>query len=399
MLFESMNEIVWSLIVLLLGGSLAVVLGRGIGVRPAMAALLYLWHSWWGAFYAAYILINGGDAFSYFERARFDFVEPWFGTQFVIWITSFATSIGLGFWPISLIYNLAGAIGLVFFYAAIREAVGSEARGFIGKALIFVCAFLPSLSFWTSGLGKDSIAFLSVGLFLWAASAFDRRQVGAIISVLVMIAVRPHIAVLMVVSVGVGIIFVKDLRATVRFGMGAISTAAAAFVVPITLLYVGTGRFSSITEYITDRQEHNTGGGSSIDITGMNPLFRFLSFVYRPLPNEASGFSQLAASADNLILIALTALGIAAIYRAGFVRVFRTHSITLLYGLGCLLLLSQVTANLGLAMRQKWMAVPALILVFVAAWATARQDAAKKRRAQYRLVAAPAPALPPQAVR
>jgi hypothetical protein len=42
-------------------------------------------------------------------------------------------------------------------------------------------------------------------------------------------------------------------------------------------------------------------------------------------------------------------------------------------------LLSQVTANLGLAARQKWMLVPALMLVIVGAWSTRKENAESDR--------------------
>jgi hypothetical protein len=393
MLFESANNVAWSAIVLLLGASLCVVSARLIGMRPLTTALLYTWHTGWAIFYGSYVLANGGDAFSYFERARFDFVELSLGTQFIIWLTSFPAGLGLGYWPITFVYNTAGATGLVFFYAALRESSSGASHSRMAKILVLICTLLPSLSFWTSGIGKDSIAFLSVGMFVWAATAFGGRQLVATIAVLIMLPVRPHIAVLMVMSVGVGTLFVADLRATARFGMGAIATAAAVFVVPLALIYTGTARFSSISEFISDRQERNMGGGSSIDITGMNPVLRLFSYLYRPLPNEAAGFSQLAASLDNFMLILLTGIGIIAIVRGGFIRTFRTQSINLLYGLACLGLLSQVTANLGLAARQKWMLVPALMLVIIAAW-SARKENAESDRAKFRRLSGA-----PQAVR
>ena len=87
MLFESANNVAWSAIVLLLGASLCVVSARLIGMRPLTTALLYTWHTGWAIFYGSDVLANGGDAFSYFERARFDFVELSLGTQFIIWLT------------------------------------------------------------------------------------------------------------------------------------------------------------------------------------------------------------------------------------------------------------------------------------------------------------------------
>jgi hypothetical protein len=381
-MFESLNAFVLSAIVILSGGVACFQIGKRLGIRPAMVAALFAWHMGLGLYYSSYVLQTGGDAFVYYQRARFDYVRPELGTDFVVWLSSFPVSLGFTYWPLALLYNVAGAIGLIFFFATLKE-VAAPSRSLFTRMLLLVCAFIPSLSFWTSGIGKDAIASLSVGMFLWSTIEFGRRQVAAIAAVLIMLAVRPHVACLFVISAAVGTLFVGNVRGTIRFGIGAISTAAATFVVPLALLYSGSTQFSSMREFITDRQEQNMGGGSSVDIAGMNPMVRLLSFLYRPLPNEASGFAQLAASLDNLLLVGLTVVGILAVYRAGVVRTFRMYSIPFLYGFSCLVVLSQVTANLGLATRQKWMLVPALMMICVGAWAMAARKDAPPRRPQY----------------
>ena len=183
----------------------------------------------------------------------------------------------------------------------------------------------------------------------------------------------------MVLSAAAGTAFVAELRASVRFGVASLATAGAVFFVPLALVYSGTTRFTSIAEYISDRQEQNLAGGSSIDIAGMDPVSRLLSYLFRPLPNEASGLAQLATSIDNVVLVGLTLVALVALYRAGIVKTFRHYGTALLYGVMALVLLSQVTANLGLAARQKWMAVPALMLVLCGALSLAGAEAARRR--------------------
>ena len=382
-MFESSTEIVWSALIALAGGLVASSIAKALRAGALIGILLYIWHTILAASFNAFVLSNMGDALDYYQRARFDYVEPNIGTEFVAWLTSFGTSVGLTFWPISLFYNLAGSIGLIFFYSAMREATEAVWNRTATKTLVVVCTLIPSMSFWTAGIGKDAIAFLSVGLFLWATVDLSRRQLVAAAAALIMMSVRPHIAVLMVAAVGAGTVFVPNVRAATRFGMTALSAGIATIAVPFVLLYTGAGQFSTLKDFITDRQEHNLGGGSSIDISGMNPALRVLSFLFRPLPNEASGFGQLASSADNLILIAITIFGLITIYRSGMIRVFRSSSITVIYALSCIIVLSQVTANLGLAAREKWMAVPALMLVILRAWRLFKEQALAKRAAAW----------------
>lgn len=366
-MFESQTEIVLTGIVLIAGGCLSLAVGKWLRLNAVTVLLLYLWHTALSFYFSNYVLQNGGDAFTYYQKARFDAAEPGIGTDFVTWITSLPVILGLSYWPISLLFNVVGSIGLLFFYSALNGTSKPASKSFLSTLLIFLCAFLPSLSFWTSGIGKDAIAFLSVGLFLWSTVNFESRQLSMIAAILIMLLVRPHMAVIMVLSVGVGVLFVKELRGAVRFRGIALAAAAAVFAVPFALLYSGAGRFQTIGQFITERQSQNLGGGSSIDIYGMNPALRLLSFLYRPLPNEVSGIEQFAGSIENLILIALTLGGIVAIRRAGAVGLFRRYAISSIYALVALGVLSQVTANLGLAARQKCMIVPALLLIFIAA--------------------------------
>jgi hypothetical protein len=376
--FESSTEVVLSALTLVVGGAGCLLLGRWLKLNPLLTGALYVWHSALGLYYSNYILTNGGDAFVYYQKAKIGFVELDLGTDFIVWLSSFLTNIGFTYWSLALVYNIIGAVGVTFFYAALKDVAARHRSTFL-QLLVLICVFVPSLSFWTSGIGKDSLAVLSVGLFLWAITSFERRRLAAIAAVAVMLPVRPHMAGLMVLSAGAGTLVMSNMRVSTRFSMAAIATAAAIFAIPTALSYVGTDRFASIAEYIADRQEMNMGGGSSIDITGMNPVMRMFSYLYRPLPNEASGFAQLAASLDNLFLILLTIVGVVGIIRAGAIRVFRSQAIALLYGIGGLIILSQVTANLGLATRQKWMVIPALMLVFVEAWRMVSEDSARER--------------------
>lgn len=377
-MFDNLNDLVLSATVLAIGGTACLLVGNWLKLHAGLVTALVCWHALLAAFFADYVLVNGGDAFVYYQEARFGLAQLALGTDFVIWLSSFPASLGLGYGPMSFLFNILGTAGLIFFCAAIRDTGALTLRSRPIRLMALLCLFVPSLSFWTSGIGKDALAFLAVGLFSWSAVSIACRQPAAVAAVLIMFAVRPHIAALMVMSIAAGIMFVAEVRATVRFSAATLAAAGALFAVPLALAYAGTGNFDSLAAYISERQEQNLGGGSSIDITGMNPVVRGLSYLFRPLPNEASGFAQLAASLDNLFLAGLMMFGLAGLYRAGFRSVFRRYSIAVIYGLSCLAVLSQVTANLGLASRQKWMLVPVLMIVFLGALTMAKARADRR---------------------
>ena len=175
--------------------------------------LLYVWHTVLGFFYSSYVLTYGGDAWDYYQHAKFDYVQPNLGTEFIAWITSMPVSLGFTYWPLAFLYNAAGAVGLIFFYAALEDVTTADGKSLFTTLLVLVSLLIPSLSFWTSGIGKDAPAFLAVGIFLWSVKAFSRRQIATASAVLIMLPVRPHVAALMVLSVAAGTLSSKNCAA------------------------------------------------------------------------------------------------------------------------------------------------------------------------------------------
>ena len=58
-MFDSGNQFVLSAIVVLLGGVLAVLIGRWLGRRSPVVVALYAWHTILGFFYSGYVLTYG----------------------------------------------------------------------------------------------------------------------------------------------------------------------------------------------------------------------------------------------------------------------------------------------------------------------------------------------------
>jgi hypothetical protein len=202
-----------------------------------------------------------------------------------------------------------------------------------------------------------------------------------IAAILLMLAVRPHIAALMVICVALGALLIRRLQGALRVTFGFLALVAAAVAVPAALLYAGTDRFTNLESYVADRQSRNLQSDSGVDIASMNPVLRFPSYIYRPMPNEASGMAQFAASLENVLLLLLTIVAIVGVVKAGLRNVMSRYPIHTVYGVVGLVILSQVTANLGLATRQKWMMLPPLMITMVGAWSVVReQRAASERR-------------------
>ena len=276
--------------------------------------------------------------------------------------------LGLSFLGCSLLFHILGFIGLLAFDAALREVTWYKARSVRLFATLIV--LLPSVSFWSSGLGKDSVAFLSAGLTLWAALDMRRRWFLFAISVFMMFFVRPHMAGILVLSLAASYVFQRRIPLPRRLLLGTMALAASALLVPLGLEYAGVGEQTDAAEllqYVEVRQAQNLSGGSSVDIASMNTFMRLFTYMFRPLFFDASGIFGAAASIDNAVLLFLFIAGGWAALRRRLPASFDDHNRNFLwiYSFLAWLVLASVTANLGIALRQKWMFAPILIFLLI----------------------------------
>lgn len=131
--------------------------------------------------------------------------------------------------------------------------------------------------------------------------------------------------------------------------------------------YVGvsdmTLSIDSLDEYIDRRQSYNMDGGSSIDISSMNMVMKVFSYLFRPLPFEAHSVLALFSSLENLALMMFILYSFK--YFITSKDKLRGQYVLFIYSVVCLLVLSLTTANLGIAVRQKWMFMPCIIVILL----------------------------------
>ncbi|MEI6755318.1 MAG: hypothetical protein WCK78_19440, partial [Paludibacter sp.] len=328
---------------------------------------LYIWHTLFCFLYAWYVTQYGGDAGYYYFTSPNDRLVFSFGTIAIKYLTSFFSNIlGLSFIATSLVYNIFGFIGLMAFDAALRYAVLQKKRTIRGLASVIV--FLPSVSFWSAGIGKDSLAFMSAGLALWAALNFKQRVWIMIPSIIIMLFVRPHIAAILIISFTFSIIFQKRLSFIFRVGIGIIALITTILILPISLKYSkleNSKITQSLEKYIHQRASYNKEGGGSVDISTMPITSQVGTYLFRPFPFEAHSIPSFAASLDNMVLLYLFVWGITSMIKRRYISKKENRLFLWTYSLITLLILSTTTANLGISVRQKWMFTPMLIFLMI----------------------------------
>lgn len=362
-------QLVSALFVFLTGVILTLSLRRYFRVSLSRAMALYLWHTMFSLVYLAYVINFGGDATMYFRSSLSGDLGFAFGTLGVRYVVSFLSQgLGLSFLGCSLFFQIFGFIGLLAFDAALREVTWDKSRNI--RLLASLIVFLPSVSFWSSGLGKDALSFCAMGLALWAALSLKNRWWLLVGAMLIMLLVRPHMAGMLGLGLAGSFVFQRGIPLPQRVVLGGVAIVAAAYLVPLGLNYAGVGEDAGaqdVMQYIEGRQGHNLKGGGAVDISSMSPPVQMFTYLFRPTVIEARNLFSLAAALDNTILLFLFVAGGWALIRKPLPAHLVAHNRMFLwiYSLGAWLILAMTTANLGIALRQKWMFAPTLIFLLI----------------------------------
>jgi hypothetical protein len=298
------------------------------------------------------------------------------GTHAVVAFTSvFSVALGLSLFGVFLVFNIFGYIGLLAFAGALKSA--TRFKRYQIRLLAWIIVFLPSVSFWSSAIGKDAVAFMAMGLALWAALDLKTRWLLMAFAVLAMLFVRPHMAGIMVIGLSAVFTFEAGLPRSRRVFLGFLSIGAAAVIIPFGLQYAGVGASADVDglmEYIGERQDYNQEGGGGVDISSMSLPMQLFTYMFRPMIFEASSIFQLAASVDNIILAFLFLLGGKEILRRRQNPINDARIFLWVYALLAWVLLAMTTSNLGIAMRHKWMFTPMLIYLLISVIGSPRQS-------------------------
>lgn len=337
------------------------------GVKQRYGFFLYLWHTVLCLVYLWYVTNNSGDALKYYRIAALGEFELKPGSHAVYMINSvFIYGLNFSLLGAFLVNNIFGFLGLLAFQGSLNFATENKSRRI--KQLAMLIVLLPSISFWSSALGKDSISFMATGFALWAALKLEKRSVLMAFAIFMMFLVRPHMAGMMVIALAFSIVLSAKVSLVRRLIMGVATLFIAAVLVPFALQYAGVSDPNSaeaVMDYMEGRQGANMGGGSSVDIASMSLPEKLFTYIFRPTIFEARNVFTLAAAIDNLILLYLFIAGGYAFIKNKSRKFTENRKFMLVYASLAWFVLAMTTANLGIAVRQKWMFAPVLVFLLI----------------------------------
>jgi len=298
------------------------------------------------------------DAFNYYHRTldhiiSYTSVPFSFGTKFIDNIVYFLIqNLHFSYFNTFLLFSSMSFFGIALLYHLMVQQKNISSYG----ALIL---FLPGVHFWISSLGKDSLIFLFLSLALYAL--VKNKIYILVISLLFIFLIRPHIALMLIVAIVVSFIIKAKVKLSLKIFSSIILLGFLFIVVQSVMQYIGINSLENIFEYISQRQQYNLEGSSSIVISEMNILEKYMTFWYRPF-FEKFTFNYLIISMENLLYVLITLYIIKnrryIIWNHSMLTIF-------LYIIFVTFILSSTTANFGIIIRQKIMLFPMFYYIFI----------------------------------
>ena len=301
--------------------------------------------------------------------------DPHFGTPFVNWSTGLlfavvGTSLLAGF----AIHSALAFVGGWYFYRGFRIAFPDGDH----KLFAFLIFLMPSMWYWPSSLGKDSLVMLGLGIGVFGFAKVFRGELvpgffAAALGSGLAFMVRPPIGAALVVAAAAAFL----LRPT-RLRSVQVTALTWLVVVPV-LVFVAfgivqrtatwLGNESAIEAFQAARAQEFGTGETGSNFVPPNPFTPpgFLQSVatvnFRPFPWEAGGLLPALTALEGVLLAALIVLRRRQIFRG--LRRWRENGMVI-FTLAAWVAYSVILAslpNFGLLARQRTQVLPFLFML------------------------------------
>lgn len=326
-----------------------------------------------------YLVANGGgDAIVYWNfpkvsemSAVMDIIERGSASGVVYLINYFPSHVlELSFFTGNMAYALLGFLGFIYLYH-VTKTTFPETNYFAGFKIFGIPIFpwiwfLPNLHFWSSGIGKDTLLFFCIALFVFSLQHLKKRFFGVLLSVLLSLVIRPHITLFLIVSFGIGYTFdgrLKSYQKVIIFLLFALLFGSI-FSYVLDFVKLESLESQSIADYTSNKAAklNQADSSSGLDISGYPYPIKVFTFLYRPLFFDVNGVLAILASIENLILMIFTIKVLRNKPMKGFKRAnFLLKGAMIYFVLGALSF-SLILGNLGIMLRQKNMFYPLFFL-------------------------------------
>lgn len=330
---------------------------------------LLFYHLLFSLFFTWYILTFGGDSKGYwlFGMEQVKIVDPtWMsyfgeGTTFILWICYFPSRVlGLDYITGNILFGFIGFMGIRYIFLMVADLFPTN-HSVLNIPLFPVIFYFPNLHFWTSGVGKDSISFWAIALFLYSIQHYKSKWIMAIIALFFAYMTRPHIGQALIAASGIALILGTGMKMQYKIALSVAAIGVSIWLSSKTLEALRLTDFSLDTmETFADSKIEGLGKariGSSVDLTSYSWPMRLFTYLFRPLFFDAHNLMAFLSSFENALYFYLSFY----IYRNWTPEALRDMPIFIKIGIitfiPVTLAFMNSLANLGIVMRMKNMTI------------------------------------------
>jgi hypothetical protein len=325
---------------------------------------LYWYHLLFFLIYYTYATFNASDSKSYYFDAsipREDLMGLFLtGTKFIVFIANPFVQLGFSYITMMLIFSWMGYVGFVFAYLYFQENITVNVTVFKKYDLLKLLLFLPNMHFWTASLGKGSLIFFGLMLFIYALRFPQKRLFALLFGGFLVYMIRPHVMLFVLVGVIVGIVTGKSkLGIGIKVLILAVSIAflfaAKNSILSVASLQESENVIQDFDQFAAQQSGRLVSSGSGVDMSNYPLPFKFFTFWFRPLFIDSPSAMGIFSSIENLIYLLL----FFKILNKRFLKfIFKAPYLvktSLIIFVLSSFALTFVMSNLGIIMRQKSM--------------------------------------------
>jgi len=332
-----------------------------------MMRKIFLFHLLLALVYYLYAQFNASDSKQYYvvlSKMNISWGETITMTNWGVFFMAypFVAFLDFSYEMCMLLFSWFGFVGFIYAYLFFGENIKEKVIVFKRYDLMTLLLFLPNMHFWTASLGKGSIIFMGIMMFVYGVKEPKKRFLTLLLGGFFIYCIRPHVMFFMIVGVLFGLFFGKDQKISTVTKFFIILSAvvflyfAANSILAVANLQKSENLVDDFTEFALIRSEGlSEHAGSGVDMSNYPLPLKFFTFWFRPLFFDIPNVVGIFSSIENLIYLLL----FLKVCNRNFITFLRQAPYVVKMSAMVFLLTSFamtfVMSNLGIIMRQKSM--------------------------------------------
>ncbi len=281
---------------------------------------LFFFHLFTGIVFYFYILTRGDAVYYWMYPKNESFTIIWnnlfeqgYASDYVYFLNFlFSNTFDLSFFTGSIIYCILGYASFIYFLLVLKKVL--PRYRYLREVKVFnipifpTVLFMPNLHFWSCGVGKDTLLFFAIMLFVYALLDIKKHAFGLIISLLISYLIRPHITLFLIVAFGLGYASDSKMKTYQKILVFLVFGVGFIVVFNSVLSFVKIDEFNSesFNQFSESKVTALSNAESGIDISSYPYPVKILTFLYRPLFFDVHNPISLIASFENLFLLLIS---------------------------------------------------------------------------------------------